>query len=395
MKKLAIIGRGTAGCFAAMHFLRHTDWDIDFYYDPNIKPQTVGEGVSLTPVRELRAGLGFTHADLKYVDGSFKTGLVKTGWGTGNEFIHAFVPPATAYHFNAVKLQDYIISKISNSPRFNLIEKNIIAHDVDSDFVMDCSGKPDTFEDFNTDITIPVNAVHVTHCYWDYARFQHTLTIARPYGWVFGIPLQNRCSIGYMYNHNISTLDEVKEDVKQVFADYNLTPSTDHNTFWFNNYIRKENHQGRVSYNGNASFFLEPLEATSITTMIDISRQAFDVWYGGHPKELVNKLYTDNMMNIENMIMLHYLSGSSFESQFWDFAEERATKNIECLLRSDRAAKFLSMVNEAKSFDWRQGSADFGDFGTWGVYSMAAHYNSDALNLYDKLDEMVAATRLV
>ena len=397
MKKLAIIGRGTAGCFAAIHFLRYTDWDIDFYYDPGIKPQTVGEGVSLIPLSTLRECLGFRHSDLKYVDGVFKTGIMKTGWGSGIDFQHSFPPPNVAYHFNAVKLQEYIISKIFSSSRLNIIEKNITANDVDSDFVMDCSGKPDNFEDFNTDISIPVNAVHVTQCYWDYARFQHTLTIARPHGWVFGIPLQNRCSIGYMYNHNISTLDEVKEDVKQIFADYNLTPSTDHNTFRFNNYYRKENHQGRVSYNGNASFFLEPLEATSIVTMIDICRQSFDIWYDGCPKELANELYTRNMINIEHMIMLHYLSGSTFKSQFWDFAKERAIKNIECLLRSDSASHFIPMYEESKSFDWKINSEkvnEFGDFGTWNIYSMAENFNSKALNLYDKLDEMVFAREL-
>lgn len=394
MKKLAIIGRGTAGCFAAMHFLRYTNWDIDFYYDPNIKPQTVGEGVNLTPVVALRECLGFKHPDLKYIDGVFKTGIVKTGWGSGTEYQHTFTPSNVAYHFNAVKLQEHIISNILNSSRVNLIEKNITANDVDSDFVMCCSGKPDNFEDFNIDISIPVNAVHVTQCYWDYARFQHTLTIARPHGWVFGIPLQNRCSIGYMYNHNISTLDEVKEDVKQVFADYNLTPSTDHNTFRFNNYIRKENYQGRVSYNGNASFFLEPLEATSISTMIDICRHSFDIWYNERPKELSNEWYTRNMIDIEHMIMLHYLSGSVFKSQFWDFAKERAIKNIECLLRSDRASDFKSMYEASKSFDWKINSErinDFGEFGTWNIHSMAENFNSEALNLYNKLDEMATA----
>ena len=33
MKKITIIGRGTAGCVAVTHFLRWTDWEIDWVFD--------------------------------------------------------------------------------------------------------------------------------------------------------------------------------------------------------------------------------------------------------------------------------------------------------------------------------------------------------------------------
>jgi len=46
-KKLAIIGKGTAGCYALSHFMRWTDWEIDLIHDPDIKPQAVGEGSDL------------------------------------------------------------------------------------------------------------------------------------------------------------------------------------------------------------------------------------------------------------------------------------------------------------------------------------------------------------
>ena len=73
-----------------------------------------------------------------------------------------------------------------------------------------------------------------------------------------------------MFNSDINSLDEVKEDVKDVFEQYNLVPSDKTNFLQFKNYSRKVNFQGRVSYNGNASFFFDPLEATSITN-IDIA----------------------------------------------------------------------------------------------------------------------------
>jgi tryptophan halogenase len=380
MKKLAIIGRGTAGCFAAIHFLKWSNWNIDFYYDPSIKPQTVGEGINLAPAIVLRNCLDFSHEDLAKVDGTFKTGIWKTGWGIGNEFMHTFRPPNVAYHFNAVKLQEYIISKIRIDPRVKIIEENAV--DVDADFVMDCSGKPSSYENFNNDVSIPVNAVHVTQCYWPHPAFQYTLAIARPHGWVFGIPLQNRCSIGYMYNHTISSLNDVKEDVKQVFADYNLTPSQDRNTFQFNNYYRKENHHGRVSYNGNSSFFLEPLEATSIAMMDKINRQAFDHWTGVLPLTTINTRYVEELQKIENMIMMHYFAGSIFDTKFWEFAQPRGEQNMKLAMKK---LQFANLVSGSKNFTFGKDEnkiSEYGTFGTWELPSFKQ--NLLGLGLYDK-----------
>jgi glycine/D-amino acid oxidase-like deaminating enzyme len=39
--KITIVGRGTAGCMSAAYFARHSGCEIDWYYDPNIKPQAV------------------------------------------------------------------------------------------------------------------------------------------------------------------------------------------------------------------------------------------------------------------------------------------------------------------------------------------------------------------
>ena len=46
-KKLAIIGNGTAGCLSSAFFNRNMDWEVEWYFDPNIKPQSVGEGSTI------------------------------------------------------------------------------------------------------------------------------------------------------------------------------------------------------------------------------------------------------------------------------------------------------------------------------------------------------------
>ena len=365
-KKLVVIGKGTAGCFAMTHFLKWTNWDIDWYYDDNIKPQAVGEGSNIAFPKALFQNIGFQHYDLDEIDGTFKLGIKKTGWAKGKDYIHTFIPPFVSYHFNATRLQNYLFSMFKDNPRVTYYNKKVTNYDdIDCDFIMDCSGRPEDLSLFEISNSIPVNSVHVTQCYWDKVEFQHTLTLARPYGWVFGIPLKNRCSIGYLYNNEINSLDEVKEDVKNVFEEYNLTPSTDHNTFTFGNYYRKKNFDGRVAYNGNASFFLEPLEATSIHMMDNIQRLALVNWTS--PNSLnVNLEYTKSIKEIETMIMLHYYSGSIYNTKFWDVAKEKGEKNVVEALNTD---KKLNEIIEASKYYKFGDEMYVDDYGTWNVSS--------------------------
>jgi hypothetical protein len=385
MKKIAVIGRGTAGVLAVAHFWRWAkDCEVELYFDTNIKPQPVGEGSTLVMPKSLAFDLGFTYEDLHNIDGTFKYGIKKQNWANGGTFMHQFVPPSVSYHFNAGKLQDYIINILKDQVK--IIDKNVTPEDIDADFVMDCSGKPQDYSEFNMSEFIPVNSVHVTQCYWDYPRFQYTLTIARPYGWVFGIPLQNRCSIGYLYNNTINTLEEVKADVEEIFKEYNLTPSEHTNTFSFKNYSRKANFTKRVAYNGNSSFFLEPIEATSIATMDAVNRRAFDVWFNGKQLAEANIEYRTLLAEVENVIMLHYFAGSIFKTPFWEYAASRGRRNMASAFYNPA---FTNMLNYSQQdirdlYTFNSGL----EYGTWSGSSF--QQNLICLGLYDKLRDLHA-----
>jgi len=353
MKKLAVIGRGTVGCMASLQLrLNYPDSEIDWYFDPNIKPQSVGEGTTLALPIVLNNTLNFSPKDYPLVDGYVKTGIYKDGWSeSGNDFTHDFPSPNVALHFNATKLQDYVFNRVKDY--VNVIPKNIDAENIDADHVIDCSGRPKTFERHHMSSFIPVNSVHVTQCYWDGPRFSHTLTIARPYGWVFGIPLQNRCSIGYLYNKDINTLEEVKEDVKAIFSDYNLEPSEDTNSFSFSNYYKKTNYTDHISYNGNASFFLEPLEALTFGMANAFLHNSMNVIDGGMSLEEANREYVTVVSQCEKIIMMHYFAGSKYNTKFWDYARERGEA---CMSYAKYDQAFIDMISSAQ---------DAGPFGTY------------------------------
>jgi len=371
MKKLAIIGRGTAGCLSVAHFLRYTDWEIDWYFDPDTPPQAVGEGADLILPKLLFHTLEIDYEKVnKLLNGYIKLGIKKINWGKKNtEFIHNFSVGSYSYHFTATKLQDYIIEVAAKNRRVRIIpEKISFMENIDASHIMSCAGKPSDFSDYQVSEYIPVNAVHVTQCYWDNPQFPYTMAIARPYGWVFGIPLTNRCSIGYLYNHKINTLEQVKEDVKNIFYDLQIVPSDKTNSFTFNNYYHKSAIGDRISYNGNASFFLEPLEATSIAFMDYINRLSYSSWIENQDINTSNIMYHKMITCIENIIMLHYYAGSKFDTEFWRMAQQKGENNMDVFAQNNDFATIVSAVPSVTNHTKHDVRLAI-HYGTWGLPS--------------------------
>lgn len=385
-KKIAIIGRGTAGSLASSHISTYSSDEIIWYHDSNVSRQSVGEGSTVPLPVLLYDSYGFNFQDIKKIDGTFKRGIKKENWGGSGDFMHPFPLAASGIHFNATKLQDYIHQKLEK--KIQIIDKNIIdPQDLDVDYVLDCSGKLPPFNEAIKASSIPLNAAHIVQCYWDKPQFDYTLTIARPYGWVFGIPLQNRCSIGYLYDKNINTLEEVKEDIKNIFKKYNLTPSDKVNNLNFNNYYRKQNYTNKVSYNGNSSFFLEPLEATSTGMMDTINRNFCNIVYNNKSIESANFTYHKNMVDTQRMIMLHYLAGSKFSTPFW---EEAYKKSLTFLNNNLHQPDFLEIYNRSKEYSKRGFKSyiePFNEIGQWAFASYNMHF--EELDLYNKIDNIL------
>lgn len=366
-KKLSVIGRGTAGVLGLGHFLRWTDWEIDWYYDPSTKPLSVGEGANKAICHMLSQIDNFTSHNLSEdIGGYFKTGVYKKGWGVkGDGFFHSFKPPEIAYHFSAEKLQKYLFDKFKVNKRIKLIEKNVSHENIDSDFIFDCGGFPKNFNDqYHISEYIPVNSAYVTQCYWPFPQFSYSLQIARPYGWVFGIPLKERCAIGYVYNSKITDLEDIKRDVKNVFEEFNLTPSQKTLHINFRNYYRNKIIDSRIAYSGTSAFFLEPLEATSLSIMIKTQQYAFDVWNKTLTEEEGNNEILKIISSAEDMIMLHYFAGSIYNNDFWKYAKGLGEECIKRSLNKD----FIHFLSEKQN-----GIPEYREYGTFPHESYQLH----------------------
>lgn len=390
--KISIIGKGLAGSMAVSHLNKFLpNCEIDWIFDTNTPTQSVGEGSLLNLPKTLMQCFGFSfYSDLPKIDGTVKYGIRKKDWSKiTKDFFHDFPPPNVGIHFNAKKLQDYVCDNMSN--KVNIIDSKIKTQDLDSDYIFDCSGTPEDFSNYHISEYIPVNSVYINQCYWDGPRFNYTLAIARPYGWVFGIPLTTRCSIGYLYNQDINTLEDIKEDIKNVFQEYFLEPSKEESrSFSFNSYYHYQNFTNRIGYNGNASFFLEPLEALS-TAMIDHSnRNMFDLISGNMTYKQINESYHTTVKQMENNIMFHYLAGSVFDTEFWNFAKNRANECLGSRLKNDD--HFNAMYNQIRNISDHtfleiQTGKVVSEYGFWWEGSFIQNFR--AMNLFSTIDKML------
>jgi|688.fasta_scaffold358774_2 hypothetical protein len=390
MKKITIVGRGTVGCLSVAHYLRYTNWNIDWIYDPLIETTPVGEGTNLIFPKSLRETLGFNSVDMDNVNSTPKLGIWKRNWGQGEDFKHTFLAGDHGLHFNAVQLQDYIFEKIKNDPRINLIESNIPTPDsVDSDYVMMCTGSPkDLTEDYTVHDHIPVNAAIVFQCPWDMPKFLYSLTFAKKFGWVFGIPLKNRCAIGYVYNDQYCTEEDIITEVQDILDEFNLVPAATRK-LKFRNYSRKENFDGRVCYNGNASYFLEPLEATSTGFSDYINRLSFDHWYA---KELnqnrINELYKREITETEAMICLHYFSGSVYNNEFWKYAQKLGENVIEENFKNKtKFSEIIKVALDEKTLKNPHRVVFERSIGSWPVLSYVQNIKN--LGIKERLKELL------
>jgi hypothetical protein len=389
MKKITVVGRGTVGCLAAAQYLRYTDWEIDWVYDPSIETAPVGEGTTLTFPRNLSQTLNFDDVDMDKINSTPKLGIWKRNWGKGQEYVHTFPLGNHGIHFNAIQFQDYVFDKLKDNSRIKIIESNIIDPDkLDSDHVAVCTGSPRNFDNYTMHDSIPVNSAMVFQCPWELPKFLYTLTFAKKFGWVFGIPLKNRCAIGYIFNDKFCTEEDIRNDVQDILDEFGLKPTVERK-LKFTNYSRRNNFSDRVFYNGNAGFFLEPLEATSTSTAIYLNRISISLW---KIKEInlqkANALYDSSIEEIESMIAMHYFAGSTYDNEFWNYAKKLGREKLEKDFKHNSLfAQAIKQSLNCKHFSEDLSVDKKDEIGTWTMRSYVTNINN--LQIRDELSKFL------
>jgi tryptophan halogenase len=367
MKNIVIIGGGTAGWLTSLYIQKHyKDSNIIVIESSKIGILGAGEGATPNFVTFLKF-LGINEDEfLKRVNGTKKTGINFENWSeNGTKYKHGFNISSDepkeiySYHFNARLLAEYLkeiavgrnithiddnindLILVDNKVKKIKLESDLI---LDVDFVFDCSGfhriigklydvKWNSYsEHLKVNSAIPYFLSRN-----DVEMSTTTNAISMKYGWMWQIPLQNRWGCGYIYDKNLISEEEVKKEVIEYIGmdvqfnkQINFEPGT-YNNIWVENCLMV----------GLSAGFLEPLEATSINTII-LELSEFIECKPNDDIERFNK-YMDSI-NLQNMLIIrHHYNCSRNDTSFWKlYKDTELPKQLKLITKGN----FLSIKTQ-------------------------------------------------
>jgi len=355
LRRIAVVGRGTAGSLAAASVTRlHPDSDHELHhiYDSRIPVIGVGEGSWPSLVRQLQELTDLSHETVQQrLMGTRKYGVAFEGWGRRNhDFTHYFTPQQVsyAYHLSA----DLLADLLHESTRARHIDAKVLSitrvedgAEVEFegraperyDLVFDARGFPrEPLPEEHIDISfIPTNTAVIRRCpaiieEADGPVVQHTYTraVARPHGWVFVIPLTAHTSYGYIFNGEVTSLAEVESDFDVFLESDGVAEFEQRAVIGFPNFVHRRIYDGAVARVGNAAAFMEPLEATAIVSaqlqigMVLNTRLNRPAEHVERDAPAVNRFLVNNMLCYGLFVGWHYSCGSNYDSEFWRHARD-------------------------------------------------------------------------
>ena len=358
LRRVAVVGRGTAGSLAAASVSRmHPDSDLELHhiYDSRIPVIGVGEGSWPSLVQELQQLTNVSHQVVQQrLMGTRKYGVAFEGWGRrGRDFTHYFTPQQVSYgyHLSADLMADllhecsharHIDAKVNEINRVKGgAEVRFEGRESERyDLVFDARGFPRELQpEQHIDVSfIPTNTAVIRRCpaiirkAKDGPVTEHTYTraVARPHGWIFVIPLTIHTSYGYIFNMNVSNIDEVEVDFDKFLETDGVSEFEQRAVIPFPNFVHRQIYDGAVARIGNAAAFMEPLEATAIVAaqlqigMVLNMRLNRSIEHLERDAPTVNRFLVKRMLSYGLFVGWHYSCGSRYDTDFWRYARERA-----------------------------------------------------------------------
>lgn len=344
-KRIAVVGAGTAGIISLFELLPHVtnNWEVVSVYDPTKPILGIGESTNPNFTISIQEATRFTINDMAELDATMKFGTKYKRWRK-DDFVNPLFGVGYALHFNNFKLKDYAFKRFQKFwpekfkeihgsvtqviPGEDFAQLEIDGRIEQFDYIIDCRGFPESFDDYTMSKCSPVN-----HCIIRSIAPEnqepYTDHVAMDHGWMFGIPLQTRTTYGYLFNDVNSKREDVIADMSkylnsEIIDDDNLIE------YSFKSYYAKEVYKGRVLKNGNRALFLEPLSATSIFMYIQTVKCFTD--HLARPnvfsEKSINNSFIDNVEALEDMLSFFYHGGSELDTPFWQHAKSLGVQRL-------------------------------------------------------------------
>ena len=358
LRKIAVVGRGTAGSLAAAKVTRllpESDHELHHIYDSRIPALGVGEGSWPSLVQELQELTNLPHETIQQrLNGTRKYGVTFEGWGRRNQdFTHYFTPQQVSYAYHlSVDLMADLLHESTRARHIDAKVLDIIGVEGGAqvefeglpperyDLVFDARGFPRELDpERHIELSfIPTNTAVIRRCpaiveaEQDGPVLQPTYTraVARPHGWIVVIPLTAHTSYGYVFNRDVSSLAEVESDFDAFLESDGVSEFEQRAVIPFPNFVHRRIFDGAVVRIGNAAAFMEPLEATAIVSgqvevgmalQIRLNRSADHL---ERDAPVVNRFLINNMLCFGLFVGWHYSCGSKYDSEFWRYARDHA-----------------------------------------------------------------------
>jgi hypothetical protein len=344
--KIAVVGAGSAGILALSSLISRLpkEYELFLIYDPSIPIVGVGESTNPSFVTSIEYGLGFTlYEDIEQLDGTIKFGTKYIGW-RDNDFINPFIGGNVAVHMDSKSFVSFGIERLKEkwSKRFSVINGNVGAienHDdyasvyIDSvenrfDYAIDCRGWPTDYTNYAVLDFMPLN-----HCLiynsppkvsGSFGLYSTGHTATKD-GWMFDIPLLSRHSHGYLFNDDITDIQEARENFAELLS---IDESLIEREYTFTPYHAKRVAEGRVFLNGNRAFFYEPMFGNSLFVYESLNNLFIGRILNAISELQVNTSATGLFEDVAYHILWQYHGGSLQDTEFWRVTSQKATEII-------------------------------------------------------------------
>jgi tryptophan halogenase len=368
--KVTIIGGGTAGGLTGLFFNKKGYSDITIIDSSNVG--ILGAGEATAPnFKGLLFELGINEEDfLKTTGATIKKSNDFINWSAHKtKFSHGFGHHTLSnetnenmygFHFDARECAKYFkniginrgithldvnithFTQNNNGDITNIhTEENI---DVQTEFVIDCSGfarlcigklyksKWKSYSEYLKANSAIAYFLPQENGLTETSK-THTQSIAMKYGWMWQAPLRHRWGCGYVFNDTYITNEEAKKEVEDYLGKEITIVKTfkydagGYDKTWINNCVSL----------GLASGFLEPLEGTSLMSVIwslyKLGRIGLE-----NSNSKNKKIYNDyiNTINYQSMLFVahHYNCGRT-DTKFWkDITEAKLPLDLTKILNN-------------------------------------------------------------
>jgi len=387
MKKILIVGGGTAGLIAALIIKnKFSKLQIDVVKSDDIGIVGVGEG-STEQWKEFMAFCNISLKELlKETDATFKYGIMFEGWTKhpyfhnigapmgniksgqylsgyaysiinnlppkkythGHCFINKIIPDVAPnqFHFNTFKLNNFLLKKCLGVGIKILEDKitNIHTHKNNITYLESKSKKYKY--DFYIDSTgFKKLLMSKLNCRWNsYKEYlpmdeaiafptpdtdeytPYTLSKAMSAGWMWRIPTQGRWGNGYVFNNKYLNANQAQKECEKYLG-FKVKIAKN---IKFEAGTLEKAWIGNCVAIGLSSSFIEPLEASSIGTSI---QQAFLlihllINYKPTDTDLYNERFKEIVENTRDFVVLHYITKKK-DSKFWKELKLKLPKTLQ------------------------------------------------------------------